>query len=139
MICVHAGPKRACCLIHWGKRLPAEPDFSDAIAPLRTAGRRIVQTTHFKADGDEGLVRELFRQIVIRAVMLDATDIVTIVKPSHARGYRSFGFAEMPTFNRTWSEAYDETGAALPVRLIRLDLMAVPQERLDRFLAASSG
>jgi hypothetical protein len=136
-ICVHAGVDRASCLMHWGAWLPIETEaaWADEIAEIRRVGRTVVQVSHLKSSGNHALLREVFRQIVLSAIALRATDLITVVNPAQARSYSRFYF-NLEIGRGTWTFARDEVGALLPVAVVRMALDRVPQAIVDRFLAS---
>ncbi len=102
MLCVHAGvdgehapgriTDRACCIVTWGAWLPIETDYSRGIGELRRHGREIVQVSHLKSTGNVALLREIMRQVAIKALELKATDIVAAVAPESVACYARLHF-----------------------------------------------
>ena len=164
MLCVHAGIEaphapgrityRACALIHWGEWLPIETDYSRVIGELRRRGRRIVQVSHLKSTGNVALLREIMRQVVLKALELRATDIIAAVAPESAAAYARLHFADelfsdwqislVPEARGAlredvppgrWILARDLNGGYLPIRVLRLDLAGVNEDVLERFLS----
>ena len=141
-ICIHDGDKTASLVIRYGAWLPLElnPLYRDALQELRDAGRKVVQFTDLHGSGKLVLVRHLLSKALNAAIHMDTTDIVAVVSPHSARGYRAMHFTDMLPDDppRVWDCARDEDGDLLPTRLIRLAIDALPAAVLRDWLAVQN-
>jgi len=138
VLCAHVGPDSAKLVLWFAESwLPAElhPIYAGVIRRLRDAGRRPVQAANFRGSGSPAAVRRLFREALVRADEMGATDILTIVSPDDARAYCAiWGFENFPADqgDGEWELARDIRGRTLPTRLIRLRLDDVPPVKRKR-------
>ena len=141
-VCLHDGDKTASLIIRYGDWLPLElnPIYRDAVQELRGGGRNVVQFTDLHGNGGSTMLRRLLSKALNMAVNIDATDIVAVVSPHSARGYRAMHFTDMLPDDppRVWDCARDEDGDLLPTRLIRLAIDALPAAVLRDWLAVQN-
>ena len=138
ILCIHDQHGKRAALVLWhGAWLPCElnPIYAYAVAALREQGRRVIQSSNFQGDGGLSTVRTLFRKALDTAMRHGAHDIVTVVSPASARGYRALCFEDMLPDDppRVWDLARGVDGDLLPTRLIRLAIDQIPPEKMGRF------